>query len=137
MRYILWVLKVTRWVKLTMLLVGIGAVSSVACGGRSETSPDEGESTGSHGSSGSDDPSGSGTGSDDDDGDGLDDALELGECVKGWPVFEADCPWLGSDNLCYATKAAACACLCPRDTRSTCISGLPGGPDDETAVSCF
>lgn len=126
-------LKVARWVRLTTLVVGIGAVSGVACGGRSETS-DEGESAGS---SGSGDQAATGNNNNDDDGDGLDDDLELGECVKGWPVFEADCPWLGSDHLCYATKAAACACLCPRDTPSTCVSGLPGGPDDETAVSCF
>jgi len=116
-------------------MVGVGSVSGVACGGRSETSPDEGESTNMNGSSGGDaDPTST---DDDDDGDGLNDDLDLGECVEGWQVFEADCPWLGSDNRCYATKAAACACLCPRDTRSTCVSGLPGGPDDQTAVSCF
>jgi len=135
MRYTPWVLKVSRWVRLTTLVVGVGAVSGVACGGRSETSPDEDESTRTDGSSGSGDPTA--TGNNDDDGDGLDDDLELGECVKGWPVYEADCPWLGSNNLCYATKADACACLCPRDTRSTCVSGLPGGPNDQTAVSCF
>lgn len=84
------------------------------------------------GSTGNDDPA-STTGT----GGGLDDDLDLGECVEGWPVYEGECPWEGSDHLCYATKADACACLCPRDRRSTCVSGLPGGPDSHTAVSCF
>ncbi|HEU5073605.1 MAG TPA: hypothetical protein VFU02_05520, partial [Polyangiaceae bacterium] len=70
-------------------------------------------------------------------GTGFDDNLSLGECPEGWPVYEGDCPWLGSNHLCYATKAEACACLCPRDRRSTCVSGLPGGSDAQTDVSCF
>jgi hypothetical protein len=108
----------------------------IACGGRSETTPDSRESTGS------DAANGTSNGNDDDESTtgkptGLDDDLPLGECVAGWPLFEGDCPWLGSDHLCYATKEAACACLCPRDKASTCLSGLPGGPDAQTAVSCF
>lgn len=103
-----------------------------ACGGRSEHTPDSSQSSEAETSS-----PGSGSPSDTSEGNDLDDGLALGECVEGWPPFEAECPWLGSDDLCYATKADACACLCPHDKASTCVSGLPGGPDAETRVSCF
>lgn len=111
-----------------LVWLAVVAASCVACGGRSVTDPSEpGESQAPRGS----DASTSTTGRD------LDGELDLGECTKGWAPFEGECPWLGSDDLCYATKADACACLCPRDKRSTCVSGLPGGPDAQTAVSCF
>ena len=114
------------WCLLSTLLL------AAACGGRSETTPDSTESSEAETSSpGSDEASNTSEGNHP-DGD-----LELGECNEGWLTYEADCPWLGSDELCYATKADACACVCPRDRTSTCVSGLPGGPDDRTRVSCF
>lgn len=117
------------WLGLVVMTAGC-----IACGGRSETAPDSGESTGSNPPNANDD---------DDDATttgkrtGFDGDLPLGDCVEGWPVYEGDCPWLGSDHLCYATKEQACSCLCPRDKSSTCVSGLPGGPDAQTNVSCF
>jgi hypothetical protein len=105
---------------------------AAACGGRSEHTPDSTESSDAETSS-----PGSGSPSNTSEGNELDDDLALGECFEGWPPFEGECPWLGSDDLCYATKADACACLCPRDKASTCVSGLPGGPDSHTRVSCF
>lgn len=111
---------------LSTLLLG------VACGGRSEQTPDSTESSDADASSrGSDAASNTSSGNDADNG------LDLGECTEGWLPEEAECPWLGSDELCYATKADACECVCPRDRRSTCVSGLPGGPDSRTPVSCF
>jgi len=49
---------------------------------------------------------------------------------------EQPCAWL-ADKLCYETKEAACACICPQDRRSTCISSLPGGPRDMLPVDCY
>jgi len=119
-----------RLAALTWFLVS--AAAFLACGGRSETSPDPSESTGSDAPNGGDDDDGTTGQNMGPNGD-----LPLGECVEGWPIYEGDCPWEGSDHLCYATKEDACACLCPRDRRSTCVSGLPGGPDSHVAVSCF
>jgi len=103
--------------------------AACACGGRTSDSTESSDAGTS--SPGSDAPS------DKNQGNHPEGDLELGECNQGWPTYEADCPWLGSDELCYATKADACACVCPRDRTSTCVSGLPGGPDDRTRVSCF
>src|SRR5690606_600059 len=99
-----------------------------ACGGRVEPdhdvpSPSQTTATSSPGSA-----SGS-TG-------GFDSTLPLGECVEGWFPSQGDCPWLAGNGRCYATKAEACACVCPRDRSSTCVSGLPGGADSRTRVTC-
>ena len=55
----------------------------------------------------------------------------LGQCRAGspWdPNVDQPCPWV-ADGLCYADKAAACACACPSDHDSWCASDLsePGG----------
>jgi len=48
----------------------------------------------------------------------------LPPCEKGYErSSDQPCPWF-ADRLCYATKEAACACVCPRE-RSICISGWP------------
>ena len=124
-----------KWVALGLWLWLTAAC--VGCGGRSESEPDSGESTDSDATNGND--NGGDGGDDEGTGDDMGSTgdLPLGDCVEGWPVYEAECPWLGSNDLCYATKEDACACLCPRDANSTCVSGLPGGPNDEVAVSCF
>ena len=107
-----------------------------ACGGRVEPDPDpapqESSSAGNTGASG-----GSTSGSGQPEGtDGLDPATSLGKCPEGWDPAEADCPWLASNGLCYATKVDACSCICPRSNNTICSSGLPGGPDSRTWVSC-
>lgn len=126
---------VSRGVLVALLV----SAACVACGGRSESRPDSSESTGSDAPNGNDDDDQATTGenpgastSSEPNGD-----IPLGECVEGWPIYDGDCPWEGSDHLCYATKENACACLCPKDRNSTCLSGLPGGPDSHVAVSCF
>jgi len=116
---------------------GLSLVLTSGCGGRSESEPDSGEPTDSEAPNGNDDDNHNDDEATTGDDMGSNGDLPLGECVEGWPVYEGECPWEGSDHLCYATKEAACACLCPRDTNSTCVSGLPGGPDDHVAVSCF
>lgn len=67
------------------------------------------------------------------------DYVQLGPCQKGFdPRVEVnrDCDWL-ADNLCYATKEAACACICPTDHPATCISGFFNGTGGKTKVSCI
>jgi hypothetical protein len=50
---------------------------------------------------------------------------QLPACQEGFERSSAGtpCPWLG-EGLCYSTKEAACACVCPRG-RSICSSGFP------------
>jgi hypothetical protein len=43
------------------------------------------------------------------------------------------CNWV-VDDRCYEQRVAACACACPRDRNSTCISGSPG---TEVDVACY
>ena len=100
---------------------------AVACGGQTERTNDESDAgTAAGGSSSTPTPGGPIT--------------PLGECKKGPPAsntdFEQPCAWL-ADKLCYDTKEAACACICPRDRRSTCVSSLPGGPMDRVPVDCY
>jgi hypothetical protein len=55
-------------------------------------------------------------------------ASELPPCKPGRPPQTSpECPWLGN-GLCHDTKLEACACTCPRDRDSSCVSGFP---DDE------
>lgn len=122
------------------LSVWVSAAALLACGSRVE--PDPGTpSPDQRSASGGQDTSESSTGQADTSTDGpsppdLAPDLPLGECVPGWSVGEADCPYLGSDQRCYATKEDACSCLCPRNGSSLCLSGFPGGPDGQTRVSC-
>ncbi len=106
----------------------------VSCGGRVEREPDPSEDPSTTnqttGSASATDESGSGNS-------GVDPNLVLEKCSKGWAPDTANCPWLASDGLCYATKVAACSCICPRKGPSTCLSGLPGGADSRTSVSCI
>ncbi len=63
----------------------------------------------------------------------------LGPCAEGFDPDEAPndpCDWLGEDGLCYATKEAACDCVCPRDRDSTCSSGFFRGEGQATPVDC-
>jgi hypothetical protein len=63
---------------------------------------------------------------------------ELPPCRLGFdPNLEPTrpCDWLAND-LCYAQKLEACACICPRNrTDSLCSSGFYF-PDGRTPVRC-
>jgi hypothetical protein len=110
-------------------VLAMGLLLLVACGGRTV---EEGDGEGEGGAGGG---GGSGTG-----GRGGTSAggpkTPLPACVLGDPPHEsALCPWLAADR-CYLTKEAACACVCPTDRASYCISGLPGGPEGRVDVQC-
>lgn len=102
-----------------------------ACGGKAVTETDGRESSEHTPRSPSGSPSDAGA-----MGHELDSTLELGDCDEGWLPGEAPCPWLASNDLCYPTKEAACACICPAEANTICSSGLPGGADDRVRVSC-
>lgn len=117
----------------------ISAAALLACGSRME--PDPGPAPDQRSTSGGQDTSEGDTGRAATPTDGTQPVdvapdLTLGDCAPGWTPGEADCPWFGSDQRCYATKEDACSCLCPRSGSSLCLSGLPGGPDSQTPVSC-
>ena len=64
----------------------------------------------------------------------------LGECRLGFMLVDEpsrDCAWLARDR-CYATKAAACDCICPTNRQhSVCSSGFPDGPNGKVEVKCY
>jgi len=104
------------------------AALAVSCGGQVER---DGGGTG--GSSGR--TSGAGARSSGSDG-GTFEETELGVCQKGQPrVAGEPCPWI-ADDLCYSTKEAACACVCPPGSGSVCSSGFPSD-FEPVEVSCF
>jgi hypothetical protein len=66
--------------------------------------------------------------------------IDLEPCEEGTDPpsgFDQPCPWLGSDDQCYPTKEAACACLCRVGGGKTCSSGFPGDETSRVPVSCF
>ncbi len=105
----------------TVVLLALG------CGGRTDSDDETGSETAA-----------GGNGSDAGDG-GLGTERPLEECVEeGYPYHSANgrpCTYL-ADDLCYDALSQACACTCPRDRDSICITGL--WPDDlgRTDVSC-
>lgn len=61
----------------------------------------------------------------------------LPECVLGpsrssSQAGDIECNWVVNDR-CYERRIEACACACPRDRNSTCVSGSPGY---EVGVAC-
>jgi hypothetical protein len=116
------------------LLIVAAVLGAIACGGKTE----EGDGFGDGGTAGASGSSGSGSSGSGGGGSGGP-GTPLGECKMGTPppaTFEEPCAWLAKD-LCYETKEAACACICARDRKTTCISSLPGGPNDRIAVECY
>ena len=115
-------------------LSGSALASSVlaGCGGQVQEEDAQTEPEESDGSVTEDDGSGDDVAEEPGPGD-----LRLGECELGpSPDDEAGpCNWLAKDR-CYDTKAAACACICPRDGPSVCSSGFYGGEDSRTRVLC-
>lgn len=121
------------------LLIGAGLLG--ACGGRVESEPPPGtDGTGTSSSDGdgvrgdADGP----TGGSDDPADSPSDKTPLGRCSEGFLRSEHPgraCNWLAEDR-CYEEKLDACACICPQDRDSTCLSGFYGGDGSATRVSC-
>jgi hypothetical protein len=70
---------------------------------------------------------------------GFSDDTPLAECELGFEpgsAPERDCHWLAADR-CYATKLAACACICPRGAQhSVCASEFDNGPNGRARVNC-
>jgi hypothetical protein len=130
---------ITRGAALIVTAVVWGAI---ACGGQTETGDGDGDNEGgTAGASGGSGGGASGSGASGRGGSGSSGGptTPLGECKMGTRVPtdpEQPCAWVGN-NLCYDTKEAACACICPRDRKSTCISSLPGGPTDRVLVDCY
>lgn len=63
---------------------------------------------------------------------------ELGECVLGPLEYSSPgkpCAWV-TGGRCYAKRAMACNCACPRTHDSLCVSGFEGGLDDRVWVAC-
>ena len=63
---------------------------------------------------------------------------ELDPCELGFLRSEQPsrrCPWLAKGR-CYDTKDHACACICPTDHVSTCMSDFPGA-DGPVNVDCI
>jgi hypothetical protein len=104
---------------LVMAMVALGGVP--ACGGQTE-----------RGSSGGPVADGAGGGFQ---------TTPLGECKPGFPRRDSSptrpCAWIAED-LCYDIKLAACACICPRDRPSFCISnsGDRSNPNSMIEVQC-
>jgi len=63
---------------------------------------------------------------------------DLDVCVPGFAHAdfpERPCGWLILPGICFDTKNAACACVCPTDRNSTCYSAFPE-PGVPTLVRC-
>jgi len=99
-------------------------VLTPGCGGRTDTDDEDGSGAAGSGSEGAD----SGWGSE----------RPLEECVEeGYPYYSANgrpCNYY-ADDLCYAELSQACACTCPRDRDSVCITGL--WPDGFGRIDVF
>lgn len=119
-----------------VVLAGSALAGSVlgGCGGQVDAEDDSMVSEEPEASDGSDGTATSGSGGAAELGPG---DLALGECELGFlrAGDERPCNWLAEDR-CYETKAKACACVCPVDGPSVCVSGFYEGEDSETRVSC-
>ncbi|HEX3854008.1 MAG TPA: hypothetical protein VHW01_23755 [Polyangiaceae bacterium] len=109
----------------------------VACGGRYESPGSGGAGTVA--------PTGSRAGSDDgkgSDSSGTTTTLpqhDLGTCTPGFERVSnpsRSCNWLTEAGVCFDTKDAACACICPSNADSVCFSGFDDGPGSATLVHC-
>jgi hypothetical protein len=117
------VLRSVRWTALLLC----GALT--ACGGNVKGGDEDGEPSGAGGAGANGNGQGNGKGQ-----------IDLEPCEEGTELpsgFSEFCPWLGSDDLCYPTKEAACACLCRESSGQTCSSGFPGDETSRVPVSCF
>ena len=116
------------------LATALAAVVSLTagCGGQA-TEGEESGGAGSRAATSGTGGSGSGSGKTPNGG------LTLGNCTPGFDLDNEpwrECAWM-ADGLCYDTKPAACACICPRNRNdSVCSSGFEGGPDGRVEVHC-
>jgi hypothetical protein len=120
------------------LVLWVALTGLVACGGRYEEP--------GSGGSGTSAPAGSGAGSDgsmsSDSSSGTTVTLpqqDLGVCVPGFERAAEpgrSCNWLTEAGVCFDTKDAACACICPSTQDSVCFSNFDDGPGSATLVHC-
>jgi hypothetical protein len=106
-----------------------------ACGGRVEVPPDDPDQGGVSNPAPGAGAAASGSGK----GDGFGVPKQgLEECKPGFSASDSSrtCDWTIPRGLCYSSKEAACACACPRDRDSTCISDFFDGPGSATKVFC-
>jgi len=107
--------------------VGLALVCALGCGGQTESGPAE-----SGGSSAAEGDAGT--------ADGGFYQTPLPACdQRGFLRSEAygrPCNWLGTDQRCYDTREEACACICPQNGTSQCVSGFYDGDGSATLVSC-
>ena len=127
--------------KMKRLLLGflwIGSLGSVACGGRVIEQPgDDDDSsapaptpTSASGSAGAPAKPGTGTPFP---------TQDLGLCEQGFDRARnpsRPCHWLTKSGQCFDDKDRACACICPQDGESLCVSGFDDGPNSATLVRC-
>src|SRR5688572_20985657 len=124
-----------------VLVVTAAVWGAIACGGQTDEGGEgyyEGGASGASGGGSGGGGSGGGSAGRAGGGSGGP-TTPLDECKMGTPPpssHDEPCAWLAK-NLCYETKEAAYACVCPRDRKSTCISSLPGGPNDRVPVDCY
>jgi hypothetical protein len=112
---------------------------AMACGGRTDggledAGPYAPLDSSSEGGSGQGGAGQGGAGKNAPKGTVLNGPTSLGACQPGVPEERASSCDFVVKGLCYPTKLAACACVCPRDSQnSTCVSSF----DLPSRVSCF
>lgn len=116
-----------------ILLVSVFVLG--ACGGRAiETGPDGAAGASTSGPVKGNDDSGSTS-----TPPGTLPSHRLNACVPGFKRASSPsrgCNWLTSDDACFDTKEAACACICPTSADSVCSSGFYRGDGQATLVHC-
>lgn len=114
-------------------LYGLGLCALVACGGRVVEAPPDGS-----GSNIDEEPSVTPSGGKSSTGSDGFPMHALPECKPGFPRSDStrSCDWVSASGSCFATKTEACACTCPRDRDSVCVSGFFDGPGSATKVAC-
>jgi hypothetical protein len=134
----------------TLWIISLAAAYFVACGSRSPLeesgdldpdTQDETEGTPANGGSGATPSANGGSGPAPATNSGTGGTAATGEtlpeCVLGparasQEAGDVECNWVVGDR-CYERRIEACACACPRDRNSTCVSGSPGR---EVGVAC-
>lgn len=115
------------------------ATFAFGCGGRVDPGDGEGETSGGSTSNGGESKPGNSTGGTSKPGSPFD-STELGPCHPGFDPDQEPtrrCVWLAK-GLCYDTKLAACACVCPRNRQdSVCSSGFEDDTTDKNLVICY
>jgi hypothetical protein len=122
-------LQFARFMKQVVLLAVLVGLS--ACGGRVEDPKPDGSGAGAAAPASS---SGEGSGSS-----APLPSHPLGDCKPGFNRASnpgRSCNWLTDAGLCFDTNNDACACICPPDKDSVCVSPFYGGDGSATPIDC-